>query len=386
MKYFYTLIVACLLLQGGCINLPDPEFPGDKTANVPDNEIAVYIDEVATVSGANIVVTASMSASSYNGKSADGVGIYANNVEYTGIITSNRTTFTCSFHASANVTYSIRAYAKFGSQYFYSDYRQASLSQEPPQNTSFVSECLALSDGLYYYFNPPSNTDAYYFKSYTQSGLPSSDNAIINDLLINGVRSEVIANNNFNEGYTYDLTPNTTYTLCVLMIDKQGRQTLEKKNLTTKSTTNQPVAAINVSSVTYSGVIYYTTTKSGTCASYVLTGFYDLSSQSLDYPDIYWASECYDDYKASENIYIINLNNSWSGWSGRCVVVSLGFTSGGVNGGVISKQFFSTTTGSLITASVPYPTMIRSAQEQPKTPKTAKTTSKRKFNTNHNSY
>ncbi|MDR1341702.1 MAG: hypothetical protein LBK18_00430 [Prevotellaceae bacterium] len=380
MKYFYPFIFACLLLPGGCINLPEPEFPGDSTEDIPGNEVTDVAVSIAgvTTSGSYILVTAGMNPIYYGGRLADEVGIYVDNVPHTGIISANRTAFECSFYAAAGVTYTIRAYAKFGSQYFYSAYREVSLQPGGVSPAaSIVSECLALSDGLYYYFNPSANTDVYYFSSYSQSELPGSDNAIISDLLAYGIEHEV-DDNDIHEGYAYDLDPNTTYTLCVLVIDRQGGQTLEKRNFTTKSATNQPVAAINISSVSY-GTIYYTTTRSGTCTSYVLTGYYNLSSQDINLPDIYWASACYDDYKVRENIYTINLNTSWQGWSGTSVVVSLGFTSGGVSGGVISKQLFSATPGSLLTASAAHPAMMRSAQELQKTPKTAKTTSKRNF-------
>ncbi|MDR3366568.1 MAG: hypothetical protein LBO71_06345 [Prevotellaceae bacterium] len=361
MKYCYTFMLACLFLLNGCVNLPEPELPEESSAV----DIVVKIDEVTT-SESYIYVKASMSNAYYNGRLADEVGVYVNNVKYGLDIPAKQTNFEYSFYATAAVEYNIRAYAKFGSKIFYSDYRQASFA------SSIVSECLALSNGLYYYFRPPTNTRAYYFATYAQSELPGSDRAITNDLLANGVEHRIVASNDSYEGYAYDLTASTTYTLCVLRVDVQGKQTLEKRTFTTKSASNQPRAVISISSVLFSGAIDYTTAMLGSCAKYVLIGFYNLSPSDLNLPDIYWAGECYNSYKDDDNIYTIgHYNQRWSGWSGTSVLVSLGFTSTGANGGVISKQFFSITSGSLITKSLAIPAAAAPMQVQQQAPKSA---------------
>ena len=215
-----------------------------------------------------------------------------------------------------------------------------SLASSYSSATVTVDDFIAISDGIYYYFKPSSNTKKYYWSHYESNSLPSNDADIIDDLLLNGIESEV--GESSNEGYSYNLDENAKYTICVIAVDandKNGR--IVKKEITTKSSQNQPFAAITVNSIS-GGILNYSIVKNSSCSSYVFIGYHNLTSEHISYPDIVWASYCYDHYKASKDIYTQNRTNiTWDGWSNESVVFSLGFNSSGVNGGVISKQYFS---------------------------------------------
>jgi len=167
----------------------------------------------------------------------------------------------------------------------------------------------------------------------------NSDAEIIDDLLSDGVESEP---SGYNEGYAYDLEENTKYTVCVMAVDANNKRgKLVKKEITTKSSQNQPMTSITINSASETSV-NYSTVKNSYCSSYVLKGWYNLPD-IRSYPDILWAYYCYEDYKVSKNIYTQNrINTAWNvAWKNDCMLVTLGFNSSGVNSGVISKQYFS---------------------------------------------
>lgn len=361
MKYLYAFTLACLLLPAGCINLPEPELPEDGDAE------GIAVDMEVTVAD-SIHVAASISAAGYRGKSADEAGFEVNNTEHAVPLPSNRTAFAYSIRATAGNRYSIRAYVRFGSRTFYSSYRQVRMPTGGSSASSIVDDCLSLSDGLYFYFKPLPTTKTYYFGAWAQSNLPDAGSNIVSDLIADGQKRDVGVSVAPYEGYAYDLTPNTAYTLCVLVVDNEGTRTLEKKTLTTKSDDYfQPRADISISRIA-SGAITYSVSMNSACASYVLIGFNNLSAAAVDFPDIHWAGNCYAQYKAASSVYDFDIpGDTWPDWSGASVIVSLGFTSSGVSSGVISKQFFSATKA---TAAYPaHPAAATPAQAQPKTPK-----------------
>lgn len=210
-----------------------------------------------------------------------------------------------------------------------------------------IHDYLAISDGIYYYFSPSANVKNYYFRTYADDKLPSSDDAIVSDLKSNGLEMKMKIDGG-NEGYSYNLKVNTKYTACVVSFDASNKQgVLVKKEIYTKPSTNQPLITIAVNSISGSSITC-STVKNGYCSSYVLRGNINLPDDHLSRPDIYWAAKCYDDYKLSKNIHTQNYTNvTWNGgFSNSCVVYTLGFSSSGVNSGVISKQFFNTNTES----------------------------------------
>ena len=217
-----------------------------------------------------------------------------------------------------------------------------SLTPTSSSATTVVDDFIAISDGIYYYFKPSSNTKKYYWTHYKSSSLPSSEATIIEKLFSDGVEAEV--SDSFNEGYSYDLDANTKYTICIIALDANNKYgNIVKKEISTKSSQNQPLAVITVNSISSVGVLNYSMVRNSYCSSYVLKGYHNLTSAGMSYPDIVWAASCYDDYKVSKNIYTQNqANTTWSGWDNNCIIISLGFTSSEVSGGVISKQYFST--------------------------------------------
>ena len=205
--------------------------------------------------------------------------------------------------------------------------------------TVAIDDFIAISDGIYYYFKPSVNAKKYYWSLYKEGSLPSSDAGIIDDLLSNGVESNVTGS---NKGYGYNMTENTKFTLCMVAVDannKKGKPV--KKEFSTKSSLNQPIASLTINSITGTSITY-STVKNSYCSSYVLMGALNLTSTALSYPDIVWASYCYEHYKNSQGINTQNItNNTWTGWNNDCIIITMGFSSNGVNSGVISKQYFS---------------------------------------------
>ncbi len=214
------------------------------------------------------------------------------------------------------------------------------LALDQPSSEVSIQDYIAISDGIYYYFSPSANVKTYYWSHYKDNDLPSGDNAIVSDLKANGVAMNM---EDDHKGYSYSLSENTKYTVCVVSFDANGRRgALTKVVITTKSSLNQPLAAVTVHSVSGS-TITYSIIKNSYCSSYVCNGYLNLTTDDLALPNIYWASKCYDDYKQSKNIDTQNdVNLTWSGWSNSCMIFTLGFSSSGVNGGVISRRNFNT--------------------------------------------
>jgi hypothetical protein len=227
--------------------------------------------------------------------------------------------------------------------------------------TVALSDYVAISDGIYYYFAPSSNTKTFYWNQYSAGELPGSDEAIVADMLTNGVE---VAKNETPEGYGYDLQENTIYTLCMFAVDNENqRGALSKRVHTTKFSANQPKAAITISSIS-NRTVYNSITKNSYCSSYAYSGMINLDASHLSVPDIHWASYCYEDYKKGDFETTNFTNASWSDWpaNSTCAIITLGFTSSGVNSGVIDIKFFSTATNSVIPRSVATSPLLKRAE------------------------
>ena len=216
-----------------------------------------------------------------------------------------------------------------------------------------ITDFIAISDGIYVWFTPSANTKKYYWSFYSGGGdlAGVSDAEIIADLQDYGVDMDI---NDTQSGYSWDLSPSTTYIFCIIAYDAQNKPgTLVKKTISTKSPINQPVATISTSSIG-SGKVTYSITKSSNCAKYVNIFWYNVNSDNYDKPDIWWASDLYQYRNNSGYVESENYENyTWTPIaSGDCAIVTLGCTSAGEYSGVISKKFFNTTTGILRSAQI----------------------------------
>lgn len=259
---------------------------------------------------------------------------------------------------TAFATYYVRAYATNANGTAYGSevsFKAGDATVDPGLGaggtaTVTLSDYLAISDGLYYYFTPSSNAQSFYWSHYSAAELPATDAAIVEDMFANGVET---AKGESYEGYSYDLSASTTYTLCMFAVDSDNKRgNLVKNTLTTKATASQPRATIAISSIS-GGTVYYSTTKNSYCNSYTEAGWYGLTSADIQKPDIYWAADCYENYKSKEEVQTANFNGSWTGWplNNTCAIVTLGFTASGANSGTPDIQFFSTGTNTVITRS-----------------------------------
>jgi hypothetical protein len=205
-----------------------------------------------------------------------------------------------------------------------------------------ISKYLAISDGIYFYFEPSPDTKVYYWKHYTSSNLPNSDDAIITHLIANGLMMEVEEED--IEGWSFNLNEQTDYIVCAIALDANNNPgQLYRRIISTKSSANQPKAILDVKNIS-NGTVTLDITRNSTCNIYTLQGWYNINSQ--DYPDIYWANAAFSD-KTTDNTYNENFTNAtWSEWEiyDINVIVSLGYDSNGNVSGVIDKKYFSTRT------------------------------------------
>ncbi len=201
-----------------------------------------------------------------------------------------------------------------------------------------ISDYVTISDGIYYYFTPSSNVKKYYWTHYKSTELPG-ESTLAADIISKGVEANPAEE--LNEGYSFNLTENTKYVICMVAIDKNnGQGIVTKKEITTKSSQNQPMVTLTINSISGS-TVNYSAIKNSYCSSYVLCGYSSLTQTDMEYPDIIWAMYAYEGSKDQSNIITQNqTNDTFSGCNGNCILISLGFTSGKINGGVISKQSF----------------------------------------------
>jgi len=215
-----------------------------------------------------------------------------------------------------------------------------------------VRDYLSISDGIYCWLTPSSNVNKFYWDIYAPNELPQNDEAIIDKLLTNDAWPI-----NEIEGWGYDLQEQTTYTVCLIAFDAQQRRgELVKKEITTKSSINQPVAKLSIDEFLLDGELLMSTRKNAYCHSYITDGYMisiDVDDYDYDYwmnlPDIYYAATCYENYKKGYVEYA-DIENGPSYWLSNyiCVTFSMGFDKTGRNSGVIDKIYFSTETNSII--------------------------------------
>jgi hypothetical protein len=213
-----------------------------------------------------------------------------------------------------------------------------------------ITEDLAISDGIYLWLKVSANTQKFYAILYEINISNWSDAEIIADARENGQEWT----KDISELYWWNLSPNTNYTYCVVAIDAKGNVgRLTKKTIRTKSANNQPSTNITISNIS-SGTVYFNVTKNNYCSWFVETLFYNLSTEDIDEPDIYWAASVYSYRNNSDYVKNTNITNgSWTptnkGW---CAIVTLGFTSNNEYGGVISKKIFNSNTGTIYGAAL----------------------------------
>ena len=208
-----------------------------------------------------------------------------------------------------------------------------------------VRDYLSISDGIYCWLTTSSNVNKFHWGVYTSDELPHNDDAIIDEIL-------ALEAWDFDEIFDYDLQEQTTYTVCLIAFDAQQRRgELVKKEITTKSSINQPIAKLSIDEFLSDGEIFMSTRKNAYCHSYVTDG--DVFSMDDDLwmilPDIYYAATCYENYKRGSVEYA-DIENGSSSWplDYICIAFSMGFDRTGKNSGVIDKICFSTETNSII--------------------------------------
>jgi hypothetical protein len=218
----------------------------------------------------------------------------------------------------------------------------------PGQGLVTVSSTMSISNGVYTNFSFNSYTSQYIAELLTTSDASSlSDNAIISLLQSNGtIRPTTVIGI-----YFYGLSASTSYTLCAVAIDAQGRYgTLTRYTISTKSSSNQPRVTLTASK---SGSrVFFTATRNSYCSYYKLWGGsvnYDSSN-----PDIYYANLAYKsgntefaNYSQADGVYY-NVNTSYS----HTCIIALGYTSSNVQSGFVDVKIINNSNG----------TPVRSAQ------------------------
>lgn len=268
----------------------------------------------------------------------------------------------------ASTRYYVRAYAINAYGTAYGEVLQVTTSTTGTGSAASVTirDFVSISDGIYMWFTPSSNTAKYYWNNYLSSELTMTDAQIIADMRENGVE-HIMSEGDIYEGYAWDLRASSSYTVCVVAYDAAGNAgQLRKTNITTKSEYNQPFATVIVTSVS-NGTAYYTITQNAYCSKYVAIVWSNINEENRSKPDIYWAASCYEKYKGDDAGWIstTNITNGAHRPSkaGLCGIVTLAFNSSGVNSGYISKKFYDTTTSSVISVT---PNVVYSAEKSEK--------------------
>jgi hypothetical protein len=253
---------------------------------------------------------------------------------------------------NASTKYYVRAYAtnSYGTAYG-ATLQATTLASSATGSTASVSvsDFMSISNGIYMWFKPSSNTVKYYWRRYLSNELAGmTDAQTVADVRENGIEYDVASDG--NEGYAWSLTASTSYTICVVAYDAAGNAgQLQKTAIITKSTSsNQPLATVNVSRVT-GGTAYYTVTQNSYCSKYVAAIWYDLTPGDETTPDIYWAGDLYEKRNDADWYRTANVTNGsyTPSLPGLCCYAILAFNSSGVNGGAISRKFFNTSTGTI---------------------------------------
>jgi hypothetical protein len=215
--------------------------------------------------------------------------------------------------------------------------------------TVTITDNLSISDGIYLWLDLSANTQKYYENFYDIDISSWSDIEIINSVIANG--SDYTKN--YNRLYYWDLRSNTNYTYCFVAIDEQGKAgRLEKKTIKTKSANSQPLAEISILNIS-DGTVYFNVIRSNYCSWFVLSIWYNLSTEDLNAPDILWAADLYEARINMDNVYNKDMiDYHWTPSNqGLCAIVTFGFFASNESSGVISKKVFNSITGVLHNAS-----------------------------------
>lgn len=203
-----------------------------------------------------------------------------------------------------------------------------------------VERYFTLSDGVYFYFNPSAGVSYYFWDFWKIADVPASEEKIINDLLLRGVRVEVDEED--EEGYGYNLQPNTRYKYYILAYDEdkvQGKR-LVSGEFTTSSDVSQPMAVVELKS-SNDDTLYLDVTRNKYCSGYYMRKITDYSH---DIPDIRWAVHIYDDYLSGdkEMYYDDDFKGKWWNWplAADNAIITWGVASDGKFSGVLSKTVF----------------------------------------------
>ncbi|MDR2146298.1 MAG: carboxypeptidase regulatory-like domain-containing protein [Tannerella sp.] len=211
---------------------------------------------------------------------------------------------------------------------------------QPSPATVTATSALSISDGIYFDLSFNSSASTYLRKLYPTSEISSlSDAAIITKL---ESESSVISTANVIGIFSPSLNANTAYTWCAVARDAQGRNgVLYKRAMSTKGTSSQPRATINVSSVS-SQSISFSVTQNTYCYSYDLW----LGAATGTLQDIEYAYYAYSEgtrYTGDGNGSIPR-DASWA----YTFIIALGYTSSGVNSGYVDVKIIRNSDGVVV--------------------------------------
>jgi len=210
------------------------------------------------------------------------------------------------------------------------------------------SKILTISNGFSCFISSR-NVVSYYYGTFLTSTL-SSDNNIINTLLAdyekNDIESSDRNKDDFTYWYSWGRSANTSYTICILGVDEQGRYTaLYKKQVTTKSAANQPevqLSNFSAGSSSYS----YTATMNSRCSKFKGLVIY---SNSNALQDSYLALRVHfyiDDFRTSSPVSLTASRNYSYTYS---YIVHFGYDSSGNNSGVVNVTLINNSMGQIVT-------------------------------------
>lgn len=221
---------------------------------------------------------------------------------------------------------------------------QDSTALVPPATSNVsvnVKRYFTLTDGVYFYFEPSAGVDYFYWTFWKKESVPVSEKKMLEDLMKDGLK----ADENHLGGYGYNMSENTDYVYAVIAFDKNGRRGRElvTGNFTTSSSSGQPLAEMNIESIKHD-TVYLRVTRNNQCPTFYMQGFKNVSVEDLEKPDIYWASEIYDDILEGNRscLYTADWYGMWWGWPSNSdnLIYTLGITSKGRLSGVLTKKVF----------------------------------------------
>jgi len=202
-----------------------------------------------------------------------------------------------------------------------------------------VKRYFTLTDGVYFYFEPSAGVDYFYWTFWTKESVPVSEKKMLEDLIKDGLK----ADENHLRGYGYNMSENTDYVYAVIAFDKNGRRGRElvTGNFTTSSSAGQPLAELNVESIKQD-TVYLKVTRNNLCSTFYMQVLENASKEDLEKPDVYWASEIYDDILEGDRscLYTANWYGMWKGVPSNAdnLIYTLGVTSNGRVSGVLTKK------------------------------------------------